>query len=536
MQIIAALLAVDAYSIRGWFARQRVAKIFTALGFLIVLGGISVSVFALGRLFFTGLRTFQTYGFLTSQYVANASLLVLWWISLGSSLASSIGMLVKPTAETAYLGVLPVNQKIVALWIYAKVVAANSLLLAFAFLPIHIAFGIATGTFGIESLVRGLFILLAIVFSSTGISFPLAILAVPAIRGREYPTAIFAMMAFFGIMVMLVKLIFPPDISRLYDADPDIFAQLYRELPLNHGYLPSYQLSVLMTVGYTRQNATILCGAFLLFVASYYIFAGKVQERMIRVRSAGRKDPNSKYPVRTMYRIADPIIYKDILSVIRLSSETGYALFITSIAVFLFTFLRFGATNIIRYGERVLGLNLFLFAWILFFTVCIYLRYLFPLVAREGPNAVTLFSLPISRSKYLLAKMRTGMYLALSVWLFSVILLVFMPFTMPYRNLMIVVILLLQMMLSQLHVLLGAISPNFRDGNNSEKVSTSGMGVVALLLSIIMTFLGAYAIYYAQNTANADSLRFTAVFILFGSGLLGLVYMKAAESVSSYQL
>jgi hypothetical protein len=416
-----------------------------------------------------------------------------------------------------------------------KVIGANILLLAFAYLPIHLAYGIASGTLGFEFAFRGIFILCAIVFSSTGISFPLALTAVPIIRGREYQTTVLAMLAFFGTMVALIKLIFPAELSALYAAAPDQFVTMYGQLPLNYGFLPTYHLSVLMTSGFMTQNVFLLLISTLFAVGSCLIFAGRMLPAMITVRSAGLHESVSVHATQNMYRFNDTLMYKDLLSVIRTRSETGYALFIMSIAVFLFTFLRFGSANVIRYGERVLGLNLFLYAWILFFTVCIYLRYLFPLVAREGRNASLLFSLPVSRFQYLTSKMRVGAYLSFVVSLFSIILLVFMPFTLPYRNLMIGIIMLLQLLLSQLHVLLGSIVPNFHDGDNAEKVSTSGMGLFTLIVSIAMTVLGGYVIYFAVTSAQTEPWGYIGAFMCFGGGLLGLTFMRAIGAVRAYQ-
>ena len=204
-----------------------------------------------------------------------------------------------------------------------------------------------------------------------------------------------------------------------------------------------------------------------------------------------------------------PLVFKDWLSIIRNPSETGYAIFLGSMAVFFFLFLYLGIGHRLTNETWQLQLTVFSFAWILFFATAFFLRFLFPLIAREGKSAWYLFTMPITRNRILFSKILLSILLSIPVMIFAGLIWYLLPFAIGINSYLTYISMVVIFTLAISQILLGAILPNFSQ-SNPEKISTSGMGLVTLLVSGFIATLAAKWIGYMMS-GTIGSIYFITV-------------------------
>jgi hypothetical protein len=118
--------------------------------------------------------------------------------------------------------------------------------------------------------------------------------------------------------------------------------------------------------------------------------------------------------------------------------------------------------------------------------------------------------------------------------MFYIFVLQILPFTSAYRTNIIVFIFWVIMTLSWLHVLLGAVYPDFREGNDPEKVSTSGMGIISLIISIIVIINGGYILNLVLSGAE-NYPQLYAGFVLMNIAVVAILYLIAHKSIRNHQ-
>jgi hypothetical protein len=230
----------------------------------------------------------------------------------------------------------------------------------------------------------------------------------------------------------------------------------------------------------------------------------------------------------------DTLFLKDILSIIRSPSETGYVVFLLSLAVFFFVFLFYAGS--FRYATTTWGIGLITFTlgWLLFFVTAFLLRLVFPLMAREKKTSWYLFTLPLSSSQIVISKMKACLVISSVFVLFAVMLWGAAPIPPILKIFLIVISSWAIGALSFIHITLGMIRPNFTDGDEPEKVSTSMMGMLALAGSIVIVSGVCYSVYTMLSTGLL-SRNFGLMATIFSILIPFYLLMKAKRSVEEYE-
>jgi hypothetical protein len=520
MDTLRTLLWADRIAATRWFTSRSASRIIVALLFFLVFGAVATGIYAMSNAFFSSLTIYGQFGQMTADYIIHASIIIVLWLALGSSVASVAGLLLSTTPSLSYILALPVSGRALNIWLFSKAVAATFLLMIFAFVPIAAAYANAFGVLSVLFLIRILLMLLCIVLISSSVGMLVGLVSVGWFRGREYPAAVVGMTVFFAAMAGILRLIFPPALSKLYDAPASMFLPIYTGLPLNNPSLPTSWMAGTITTGFSSETLIVLgltalvVGACLAFVQTRLVGA------LLRVRSAGYTGRVSDEGFKAFGKSRAPLVLKDWYSIFRLPAERGYGLFLGSVAVFFFLMLSFGVGHELHRGPWDTQLIVFSFAWIAFFATAYFLRFLFPLVAREGKSAWYIFTIPIPRSRLLLAKILFSMLFSVPVMVFAGVVWYLLPFAGVLRTQLIYISIVFVLILALSHVLLGAIIPNFSQGNDPEKVSTSGMGLLTLLVSGLLVAITAQIINYMMHVPATATFVITilpdagAIFLL----------------------
>jgi hypothetical protein len=517
-----------------WFSTKSVSRLIVALLFFLVFGAVALGVYAMSNAFFRSLTIYGQFGQMTAQYIIHAAIIIILWLALGSSVASAGGLLVSSPPSLSYILALPVSPRALNIWLFTKAVAATFLLMIFAFVPIGAAYANAFGVWNAFFLVRILLMLFCIVLISSAVGMVAGLVSVGWFRGREYPAAVVGITVFFSAMVGILRLIFPPALSKLYDIPASMFLPLYNSLPLNNPMLPTAWMARTVTGGVSAATLVVLGLTAVVVLVCLEIQRVQLVPTLLRIRSSGHTGRVSQKGFKAFGHTGVPLVLKDWFSIVRLPSETGYGLFLGSVAAFFFLMLSVGVGHQLREGTWVIQLTVFSFAWIAFFATAFFLRFLFPLVAREGSSAWHIFTIPIPRSRILLAKILLGVLFSVPVMVFAGLVWYLLPFAGVARTQLVGVSIVFVLILALLQVLVGAILPNFSQGNDPEKVSTSGMGLLALLVSGLLVTLTAQLIRYMM-LGYVGGIFFIAILLVAGTVFLLLLWALSRELMKRWE-
>lgn len=536
MNIILILFSLDHIAFRNWFKNKTVGRLVVVLLFLTVFSIISAGLYAIGNLFFGGIASYEQYGLLTSEYIIHASIIIILWLSLASAMTSSIGLILVPGIELNYLLSLPVKTSRVIVWLFTKSVLANFILMSFVFLPIMSSYAHAFKLMGIGFIIRTLISLLFLVILSSSVAMPIAIFTASKIRSYVYQFMIVGMLGFFIALVSLLKLVFPPSLSSLILLNSDQFHKVYLSLPLNQNFLPTLWLTRIITTGFSLPSVMVLFIVVSVMLISVGIQTKYFWNILVSIKSLPVNIAVVRSSVSVFIKCQFPVLYKDFLQLLRDPGESGYALFLSSVAIFFFAFLRFGTIGQIRNAQWQGGLILFTYAWLIFFAISLYLRFVFPLLSREFHNAGALLSLPLDRKQILFQKLLFSLILTIPLLILSSIVFVILPFTSGFRIMLISVtgIVLIVIVLSQLFI--GFIGPDFREGDNPEKISTSGIGIATLVVSVVITFVGGYVIREIVLSGSQSFVGLITGLILVLFALITGLYSITRKTMNSYQI
>jgi len=535
MREIIVFCALDILSIIRWYRAQTISKILVLLGFGLVFVMVTTGIFLYTLLFFKDLARYETYGFLTANYMMHAAIVVLFWLSLGSSVASYTTHLFIPSKKNDYLLTLPVASSKLVWWFFIRSFFLNTILISFIILPVLVSFGIAFFNSTLFIFFLGaLTLILLLVLSSNSIGGLISYLIAPHLKGKGIDAVFLCLLIFIAIAILLAKLIFPQELTMLRHAEANEFLKIYNSLPLSNTFLPTYWLMQLINFGGLNFLFAILAFTFgvvlfsLDFQSKRYIFLCqllKVHKNILKY--ASYKKYANKYLAFTKL----PIFYKDWLSIIRSPQEIGYGVFLLSLAFFFFLILS-RAGNLGDMDKKAnVDFVIFSFVWLLFFTTCYLLRLVFPLMAREGKSAWFLFTLPISIERIVWSKMLLNLVLVIPHIILAMLMWLLLPFDAPVGTLAAISAFSV-LLLAFSNGFLGTIAPNFPQGGDPEKVSTSTMGIATLVASITITAILGYTIYQFLNGVWPANL---AIMITFGIGILTILSLNSLSSYFSKQ-
>ncbi len=504
MNIVTSLFAEDIHQAREWFRTNTFSRGAVFASFLWLFALVGLGGYLLSRAFFTNLANYSTYGFLSAIYLLQAAIMVLGFLFSLTAAMTTVTSLLKPTKTICYLVTMPIHPADIAIWLFLKTCLINAFFLLVVLIPVGLAFGQqffgpSLGFFLLR-FTAGALLLVLITSAIGGIAGYL--LALPLRRFATYGGLIGAACG-IAVTVGMLRLIFPRDIVTLYNAAPDQFLAIYNHLPLTNQLFPTYWLTDAITTAKSQYLYPLLLFTIGIVGFSFLLEARRFLPVLQGVNGASTARKFKPAQAGRLTRSNYPLLQKDFLSLVRSPSEVSYGLFLLFMGVFFF-FLLGVAQSVRPPGSRFAEVFvLFVFLWLLFFVTAYLLRLVFPLMAREGTGVWYLFTLPLKRERVLTEKLLLGTLLSLPYGAMAVILWLVFPVAGNYVLPVICLSLLSIVVLAAVQAVMGSICPNFKEGNSPERVSTSIMGIVTLLVSLLLAAIFALLAYLLVTGALA---------------------------------
>lgn len=497
MRLISYLLRSDLLAIKRWYSYHTISRLTVLAGFVAISLLTSFSIFASSHLFFGNLSEFSSYGSLTADYIVKGAFVIMAWLAFGSAIATSSAWLLKSSPEQEYLTTLPLQPKIIFRYMQIKTFVIHALLLFVIMVPILFAYHRVFDHLTFLSLTTITLSLFLLLVTTQALGTAIAFILTPFLKKLgPFWTVITIAFVFIFSALAITRLIFPKSLLALYRSQPDQFLSLYSNLPLNTPYLPTNWLATSATRGFT-DLAYLSVALTLLILELVDLLLTKRFSRLVQtlqVHSPSRLSSRNFLARHLVTGTVNPstvLTLKDLLGLIRTSSEIGYSIFLLLLSTFFFLML--GQAGGLRPIEAKFANQLIAFCllWLFFFASAYLLRLVFPLIATENNSAWATFTKPIKPHLILRSKLLTGLIISLPLFFLAKLVWLYLPFAHQHFLLLESVSLWTILLIFLVISFLGAIHPNFSLGDNPERVSTSPTGLIALIsvasLSIAQT-------------------------------------------------
>lgn len=489
MNSLLSLWQSDYRGVNQWLSKNTVAKIFVIFCFLVLSSMVSLFIFGYFTVFFRGLVFYEIYGLLTAKYIVHAALLVITWLGILSAVFASTMIWNKADSKESFLNSLPLSRFTLYTYNFLPSILSSALLLCLIAGPVLLAFSLVFSHLPLSELIMlDVLILLIITLFSHVIGSVLSVILLRLSVKFGQKVWVGGVIIFGGLSYVLVKLLFPSTLRSLYFSAPGDFFKYFNQLPLVQTYLPINWLIDALLKGLDILTVVLVFLAVSGIVISMYLQSRWWTSLRSHILSQARQKLSEEIfetPIFNLIKKHAPLVYKDILSIWRVRLELSYGFFLLGMVVFFFVVLNLARGS--RPFDRVEEIDQVLFAlgWLWFFATAYWLRLAFPLMAREGTTRWWYLSLPISRSQLLHNKIRTGVLLSLPMVILVGILSVVWPYGIGREYVWFSLLAFLPLTVAS--VALGSINPDFEEGLHTEKVSTTGMGLVNLGLNGSLT-------------------------------------------------
>lgn len=480
---LTALIAIDvARSVRSLtrqtFAKVVVISLFCALGLL-----FAAFIYLYGRTFFANLWFYEDYGMFVTRLVLHGAVLVVIWFGLVSSLTESLLFSNGRQSRFEFLATLPVSGSVLTLWRQLKSIVINLVIVSMFLAPAALAFQQVAGV-GRSELI--FLVVLLVTLFTLGLGTCFSFLWTALFYKRPKVGLVLGGLVIAAVSLLLLEMILPSGLSRLYYAPGGEFFSLASTLPLANQNLYSYWLVELLE-GNT-QNLVALTT----LVAVVFSFGFALESSFIKRAWRLSLSQTSAIYIRGSEALWQmfkrPLALKDLFTLTRVGREFLYAVFQLSLSAVMFGLL-------IRAGQfrplsrlELNDLLVLTYGWLMFFATAYLLRFVFPLMAREGKGRWLVLTL-VSKSKLIGDKIVSAIYLTLPLIVLDTLLWLVSPF--PGKLMLISFTILSLLFVSLLLVLLGTWRPDFEHGDQPERTSTSILGLLALFLALSWTVISA---------------------------------------------
>lgn len=462
--------------VREWFKERTGSKLLVMVGVLVVLAAVMVFLGVVSWSFFSYLREFDFYGFLTAEYLVRSAVVIVMWMGILSGLVANIVWWWRKDGEGEYLLSLPLSGAGEIGVQMIKGVVMNAIFLGVILAPMG---GSYLRVFGEGQWWRlgVLMLLLAIVGQAIG-SFLAAILSNLKKRGRWIGLGLLV-----GITAGIVYLIWPQGIRDLYEIEIGRFEEAIKGFYVYQDWVVVSWWSDWLGSGVGKRWWAVVSSLLLLGVSFWWqvrvFFRTKwsLNERV--VGGEREKERMVKFKNKAMMK-------KDWLGVIRVGSELVYGLVILGMIGVFSLLVRLGTKSnqrwVGRFEQEWMIISL---VWILFLGLAYALRIIFPLMAKEGKTRWWLFSMPMSKRKIKWQKVGAALGLILPVILGVVGIWWIMPFE---RGGIEVVLMIIggMLVLTGVNVGLGMVNPAYELADKPDEVSTTSMGWVTVVVSLLL--------------------------------------------------
>ena len=527
------LLLLDLKEIKFWFSTNTFAKLLIFLFFILFLMVVFFGIFWYGFFFFKNLSFYQNFGFLTAKYIINVAIVSILWIGVLTAFFSYYSFLARSSQSLDYLLSLPIKKATIADYFLLKTILSNFLFLLILFSPIILSFGL---NFGQDLIfiwvIKAIGVAFILSTFANMVAVVMANLIFPYLKNREWYGSIFALLFFLFSMIGFFRLIFPKKIFDWQNLNLD-FSTIYPKLPLNYNFLPNQWLTEIVT-SFDKFSLSLPAIFYLiLFLAGVFFLALKVHHKNFFLLYLKLKTEKKMVkPASRLFFLTDAFLVKELFSVIRVPAQAGYGIFLTFLAgVFYLSF-----SSILKrsfsFVQFEISLIIFCYLWFLFFCIAYFLRLVFVLMAVEGKTGWYLFSLPIKKELILQKKLIFALILTFPLIIGGFLVWLILPFSKQWFIFLIFLTTVTLIILAKVHTFLGAIFPNFAQGQDPEKISTSGMGFFTLFFSSLIAASSTFALY---NYLTAKDFFTTIYFIFFSLSSSFLIYLFAKAAMKKYQ-
>lgn len=531
MDILKTLFHLDLLAIRHWYKTERLSKILVVLGFVLLSLSLIWVIYKISRLFFDHLANLEIYGRLTAVYLLNATLVLLSWFGIGSTIVAQLNFYFAKSTGHLFLITQPIPAGYISVWQFVRSYILNVVFVGMILTPLMVSFYTVFDpgwVFWIRYAV--LLICFMLIVQSAGILGSLAI--------ARYLTRLGWLHLFSGIVVflvlayMLLNLVLPKSLTFLYLAEPDKFISIYNSLPLLTPLLPSFWISEILTGSlFSYEMLPLFC-----LTLGLTLLAIELSKRYLLPlfqRSIDRPKTAPGSLTRTFGHLA--LTLKDVFAVARNGNETGYGIFLLSLVAFFFLLL--AQTRLDRLVDHGYSRELALFSlfWFLFFTTAYLLRIVFPLTSREGKSARFIFTAPISANSVFFSKMKASFIFCLPLVGLGILVWQILPFSSPTRVLLTLVSIWGILILTLTNLYLGMLRPNFTLGaTDPEKVSTGLLGITSLAVSLFFSGSLIFELYFLLSGETAFASGLITV-CLVQTGVLAILANMAKYAVKRYE-
>ncbi len=529
--VIKELISYDKTSLNNWLAKETFSKVLVFLVFILISLGISVSLYLFSLEFFKYLVSFELFGQATSVYIVKASILVVLWLGILSSIISTISFLLTPDRKYDYFFTLPVDLNGIIIYQNIKTLLLNLSLFSVLILPLLLSYMRSIGVSLPVSLTRGLIVLLIAATLSESLGSAIGYIVSNRFKKREgYLFIIFVSLLIVTLTISLFNTILPEQLRVLYASNPGDFLSIFQQLPLNKYCLINNNIASLVTNGVFHSNPAIfivILGSIIVALNTQItLFKNTWQQvRVIlpRLPLFVRNPRTLKYP---------SLLQKDILAVLRNPRELGYGLFLFALLI-AFAGLFTRGIEVNRIPERFSSsMIIFSWLWLSFYSITYFMRICFPSMSKEGKTRWWLFTQPIRPLQILDSKIFTGIVFSIPIFLITIAEWWLIPFKNPSILLSIISFLAITTLMLAI-TMMGIIKPDYSQSEDPGKVSTGSSGLFALTASLGISGITGVVIYLLITQASEVSISIQAL-TLFFIVLTTVLYLLSYGSIKNH--
>lgn len=525
----------------NWFKENTFAKLFVVIGFLAVILGVVFGEYKITSIYLTYANEYAPFGPAVAVYSLKVAVFLLFVFSVLSSTAISSSILYRNMTlhHLFTLPIKPINifmSRVIPGWITSTTV----LLLLIPLFLVYDKILFRSANFAV---LAGLgLLILSMVSQALGTIFAtfVAYFFGKITRQKWLIILIFLLIGF----MVLARLLFPAGMFGLAETD-NFFAfhtQLER-LPLAGSLLPTNWLvdglSGDLKLGSILSTGLVIFGLLAMIKIigeKYYLTAWRrAQDQSYLAGNDGIKNIHDSYfpKLSKTKNIYWPLIVNDILSLIRSNAEVNYSLFLGG----LLAILIYSVNNLTKLTEITPGLLLAVYLIAFVSVTLIFLisatRLIYPMMAKEKLTSWFSFSLPISREKFLKEKLLVAILLGIPGLVASMVTVWGLRLSLDKSFVLVTLMFATILVINILQCLIGSINPNFEEAENPEAVSTSSLGILALMISLGLIVFSTIQLntYFHGNISGFElAMQWILVVIMVVAPIL----LGATKSIRKY--
>lgn len=459
----------------AYFESRRVVKLLVALVLMTGLGAIVSAIYWGTYGYLQTLNTYEEFGKIVIEYLLRSATLLTVWLGTWSGVMVLSGTLAASNKELELLISMPVKRSVIADWILSRTLASSLFWASIVLLPPGLAIlKIDQGALG-GGLGLGLWLALATMSAN--------FLAVLGFTKRIKLSRGWLSTLTIGIFLIgsiaIFGLILPHDLPKISILQKQEFVKSIRGLALFSPGLPTNWVYELIK---SRAWVSVLGLCLMMMASCWYLIEKRLDELSKRAREGlGSTIIKSS---RIFQTARGGLWWKDVLSLIRDERERVYAILLGALPLICLYYLN-GVTNRVSLAQRYRSELVLVGAIWMFFYLCAYaLRFIFPLMSKEGQTNWILRTLPIGKQRILLEKIVAGAIIILPVWIIVAIVWGWSGLAGEATLKIEVVLAAGVAMIGLVMGIIGAAWPNYGKGETAETVSTSLPGIAALVVSL----------------------------------------------------